>query len=116
MRIAVIDEEEALRCMVQAALEWDGHTVTCFARPPSHLIGFDLVVIEPGEHMRWIETVIRLKAQCIRIIILTFHDENMLAGEVLSLSAFKKLNYKKSGLAFLMEEISSLQAVVENRR
>ena len=116
MRIAVIDEEEALRCVVQAALEWNGHAVTCFARPPSHLIGFDLVVIEPGEHMRWIEAVIRLKAQHMRIIILTFHDENMIAGEVLNLSAFKKLNYKKSGLAFLMEEVSNLQVIVENRR
>jgi hypothetical protein len=111
----VIDEEEALRCVVQAALEWDGHIVACFTSPPPRLIGFDLVVIEPGEHRQWMEAVTRLKAEGIQIVILTFYEENIVAGEALNLSAFKKLSYKKSGLTSLMEEVSSIQAVFEDR-
>jgi hypothetical protein len=68
VRIAIIEEEEALRYVVQAALECGGHTVACFCRPPTHLIGFDLVVIEPGEYMRWMEAVLRLKAEGTRAI------------------------------------------------
>jgi len=115
VRIAVIDGEDVLCRVVQAALEWNGHTVGCFARPPSHLIGFDLVIIEPGEHMGWIDTVMQLQAVGMRIVILTFYDENIVAGEALGLPAFKKLSYKRSGLASLMEEVSSIQVVVEDR-
>jgi DNA-binding response OmpR family regulator len=108
MRIAVIEEERPIQDLVRHALELGGHRVDTYYQASEQLAPCDLIIVEPGEYGQGMPAIQLLREQrCIPVVILTFHERNIIIGYESHIPVLRKLPFRLQQLFSVVNDLNT---------